>query len=48
MDEVIKEKSKIFGRGSRDKKTTKWQEAVNDEARKLAMEEPLLVHNRGN
>ena len=32
MDEVIKEKSKIFGRRSSDKKMTKWQEAVSNEA----------------
>ena len=48
MNELIKQKSKIFGPGSSDKKKTKWQEAVNNEACKLAMEELLLVHNRDN
>ena len=47
MDEVIKKITKIFGQGSGDKKI-KWQEAVNNEASELAMEEQLLVHNRGN
>lgn len=45
---MIKEKSKIFGRGSSDKKVTKWQAAINDEACKLVMEEPVLALSRGN
>ena len=46
--DVLKEKSKIFGVGSSNKTITKWQAAVNDEAYKLAMEDPALVLNRGN
>ncbi len=34
--------------GSSNKTITKWQAAVNDEAYKLAMEDPALVLNRGN
>ena len=44
-DEVIKQESKIFGKDG--KKITKWQEAVNEEAWKLATEEPVLVLHKG-
>ena len=39
----IKEKSKIFGCGTNPKKITKWHEAINQEARELALKDPMLV-----
>ena len=44
----IKEKSKIFGCGTNPKKITKWHEAINQEARELALKDPMLVLEKGN